>query len=112
MSREAGPEEFVAISAEDVARGELEPGEDSTSEERVPRSSLEPAAQSSPESSESDWETLDPSVLEDDSPNGSRQMGSLVTAQPQSTSTDSPDLESGLQEDQFGQPLAIFTKVP
>ncbi|XP_023671996.2 late secretory pathway protein AVL9 homolog [Paramormyrops kingsleyae] len=102
VSREAGPEEFVAISAEDVASGEPEPGEDSTSEERVPRSS--------PESSESDWETLDPSVLEDDSPNGSRQTGSLVTAQPQSASSDSPDLDSGLQEDQFGQPLAIFTK--
>ncbi|XP_029416717.1 late secretory pathway protein AVL9 homolog isoform X3 [Nannospalax galili] len=84
----------------------------------------------SPESSESDWETLDPSVLED--PNlkergqvESDQTNSFpkdsllsdsppITVQPQANTGQVvliPGLISGLEEDQYGMPLAIFTKV-
>ncbi|XP_029416716.1 late secretory pathway protein AVL9 homolog isoform X2 [Nannospalax galili] len=83
----------------------------------------------SPESSESDWETLDPSVLED--PNlkergqvESDQTNSFpkdsllsdsppITVQPQANTGQVvliPGLISGLEEDQYGMPLAIFTK--
>ncbi|XP_021079425.1 late secretory pathway protein AVL9 homolog isoform X2 [Mesocricetus auratus] len=84
----------------------------------------------SPESSESDWETLDPSVLEDSSLKEREQMGSdqtnifqkdsvpsdspPITVQPQANTRQVvliPGLISGLEEDQYGMPLAIFTKV-
>ncbi|XP_035304329.1 late secretory pathway protein AVL9 homolog isoform X3 [Cricetulus griseus] len=83
----------------------------------------------SPESSESDWETLDPSVLEDSSLKEREQMESdqtnifqkdsvpsdspPITVQPQANTRQVvliPGLISGLEEDQYGMPLAIFTK--
>lgn len=90
---------------------------------------LELPPRPSPESSESDWETLDPSVLEDASLKEREQMGSdqthlfqkdslpsdspPITVQPQANNRQVvliPGLISGLEEDQYGMPLAIFTK--
>ncbi|XP_059501753.1 late secretory pathway protein AVL9 homolog isoform X2 [Stegostoma tigrinum] len=81
-------------------------------------------------SSESDWETLDPSILDAD--NGVKEevlnekdhsdkreafmsdSSSLpITVQPQANTGRTvivPGLISGLEEDQYGMPLAIFTK--
>ncbi|KAL0619166.1 Late secretory pathway protein AVL9-like protein [Plecturocebus cupreus] len=90
---------------------------------------LKPPSRPSPESSESDWETLDPSVLEDPNLKEREQLGldqtnlftkdsvpseSLpITVQPQANTGQvvlTPGLISGLEEDQYGMPLAIFTK--
>lgn len=91
---------------------------------------LRPPSRPSPESSESDWETLDPSVLEDPAlrerePVGPEQTNSFpkeaapsdsppITVQPQANTGQAvlvPGLISGLEEDQYGMPLAVFTKV-
>lgn len=91
---------------------------------------LKPPSHPSPESSESDWETLDPSILEDSALKerdqaGSEQPNSFpreaapsdsapITVQPQANTGQAvllPGLVSGLEEDQYGMPLAIFTKV-
>ncbi|XP_004677200.1 PREDICTED: late secretory pathway protein AVL9 homolog [Condylura cristata] len=83
----------------------------------------------SPESSESDWETLDPSILEDHTLKErelveSEQTNAFskdslpsdsppITVQPQANTGQVvliPGLISGLEEDQYGMPLAIFTK--
>nr|XP_010339593.1 late secretory pathway protein AVL9 homolog isoform X3 [Saimiri boliviensis boliviensis] len=91
---------------------------------------LKPPSRPSPESSESDWETLDPSVLEDPNLKEREQLGSdqtnlfpkdsvpseslPITVQPQANTGQvvlTPGLISGLEEDQYGMPLAIFTKV-
>lgn len=90
---------------------------------------LKPPSRPSPESSESDWETLDPSVLEDPNLKEREQMGPdqtdllpknsvpsdspPITVQPQANTGQvvlTPGLISGLEEDQYGMPLAIFTK--
>uniref|UniRef100_A0A8C7FKB2 AVL9 cell migration associated n=1 Tax=Oncorhynchus kisutch TaxID=8019 RepID=A0A8C7FKB2_ONCKI len=93
---------------------------------------LKPPSRTSPDSSESDWETLDPSVLEDipkDSETGGLGLGVEhpetfdpepgvpITVQPQGQSAGqggqvavTQGLVSGLEEDQYGLPLAIFTK--
>ncbi|KAM5273290.1 late secretory pathway protein AVL9 homolog isoform 1-T1 [Ctenodactylus gundi] len=90
---------------------------------------LKPPTRPSPESSESDWETLDPSVLEDPVLKEREQVGSEqtnlfpkdsvpsdsapITVQPQANTGQlvlMPGLISGLEEDQYGMPLAIFTK--
>ncbi|XP_036982384.2 late secretory pathway protein AVL9 homolog isoform X1 [Artibeus jamaicensis] len=90
---------------------------------------LRPPSRPSPESSESDWETLDPSVLEDPALKEREQVGSEqtnsfpkeavpsdsppITVQPQANMGQAvlvPGLISGLEEDQYGMPLAIFTK--
>ncbi|XP_012890607.1 PREDICTED: late secretory pathway protein AVL9 homolog isoform X1 [Dipodomys ordii] len=88
---------------------------------------LKPPSRLSPESSESDWETLDPSVLEDLKERGPVEpdlTDSLpkdlvpsdsppITVQPQAHTGQvvlMPGLISGLEEDQYGMPLAIFTK--
>ncbi|XP_061569529.1 late secretory pathway protein AVL9 homolog [Cololabis saira] len=134
-----GAEEFVSVSVTDIAIASaglelegLEPdrpaAEGQTSEDEH---LLKPPACASPESSESDWETLDPSVLED---GAAREPGQEaqeqpgqpelpdaflsqpdvpITVQPQSASGPggvSQGLVSGLEEDQYGLPLAIFTK--
>uniref|UniRef100_A0A663E1T9 AVL9 cell migration associated n=1 Tax=Aquila chrysaetos chrysaetos TaxID=223781 RepID=A0A663E1T9_AQUCH len=85
----------------------------------------------SPASSESDWETLDPSILEESNLRGehentaSEQAENLpskgmsseslpITVQPQANTGHTvlvPGLVSGLEEDQYGMPLAIFTKI-
>uniref|UniRef100_A0A8C8SKB6 AVL9 cell migration associated n=1 Tax=Pelusios castaneus TaxID=367368 RepID=A0A8C8SKB6_9SAUR len=103
----------------------------SQSEKNCNGQHLKPPSRTSPESSESDWETLDPSILED--PNSkegehenttSEQTEILskecttsetlpVTVQPQAKTGHVvliPGLISGLEEDQYGMPLAIFTK--
>ncbi|XP_023569223.1 late secretory pathway protein AVL9 homolog isoform X2 [Octodon degus] len=91
---------------------------------------LKPPSRPSPESSESDWETLDPSILEDPNSKEREQVGSdqtdlfskdsvpsdslPITVQPQANTGQVvliPGLISGLEEDQYGMPLAIFTKV-
>ncbi|XP_060103606.1 late secretory pathway protein AVL9 homolog isoform X2 [Heteronotia binoei] len=90
---------------------------------------LKPPSHTSPESSESDWETLDPNVLEDPNSKGgecepSGQPEILpkelvvsesipITVQPQPKAGHTvfvPGLISGLEEDQYGMPLAVFTK--
>ncbi|XP_036285804.1 late secretory pathway protein AVL9 homolog isoform X4 [Pipistrellus kuhlii] len=85
---------------------------------------LKPPSRPSPESSESDWETLDPSILEERDQVGSEQTNSFpresvpsdsapITVQPQANMGQVvllPGLISGLEEDQYGMPLAIFTK--
>uniref|UniRef100_UPI00398EEA68 late secretory pathway protein AVL9 homolog isoform X2 n=1 Tax=Pristiophorus japonicus TaxID=55135 RepID=UPI00398EEA68 len=94
---------------------------------------LRPPQHASPNSSESDWETLDASILDAD--NGIKEdllsekdnsdqkevftSDSLVsqslpiTVQPQANTGQTvivPGLISGLEEDQYGMPLAVFTK--
>uniref|UniRef100_A0A8D0EI24 AVL9 cell migration associated n=1 Tax=Strix occidentalis caurina TaxID=311401 RepID=A0A8D0EI24_STROC len=92
---------------------------------------LKVPSRASPASSESDWETLDPSILEDsnlkegerenmaseqaeDLPSKGVSSESLpITVQPQANTGHTvfvPGLISGLEEDQYGMPLAIFTK--
>ncbi|XP_072820808.1 late secretory pathway protein AVL9 homolog [Vicugna pacos] len=106
--------------------------EDDSSEGQEPNDTnqyLKPPSRPSPESSESDWETLDPSVLEDSSLKEREQVESEqtnsfpkeslpsdsppITVQPQANMGQVvliPGLISGLEEDQYGMPLAIFTK--
>ncbi|XP_066898468.1 late secretory pathway protein AVL9 homolog isoform X2 [Kogia breviceps] len=106
--------------------------DDDSTEGQEPNNSnqyLKPPSRPSPESSESDWETLDPSVLEDSSLKEREQVGSEqrnsfpkdslpsdsppITVQPQANTGQVvliPGLISGLEEDQYGMPLAIFTK--
>lgn len=93
---------------------------------------LKVPSHTSPVSSESDWETLDPSILEESNlregehentaseqaenlPSKGMSSESLpITVQPQANTGHTvlvPGLVSGLEEDQYGMPLAIFTKV-
>uniref|UniRef100_A0A3P8UI17 AVL9 homolog (S. cerevisiase) n=1 Tax=Cynoglossus semilaevis TaxID=244447 RepID=A0A3P8UI17_CYNSE len=125
-----GAEEFVSVSVTDFdtpvpegeglfeapPTGEAPPSENS--------SLLKPPSRTSPESSESDWETLDPSSLEEAAPKEAElheQSDSAfiptpstpITVQPQALSGQGnvvPGLVSGLEEDQYGLPLAVFTK--
>ncbi|XP_036428003.1 late secretory pathway protein AVL9 homolog [Colossoma macropomum] len=78
-----------------------------------------PPSHTSPDSSESDWETLDPSVLEaGEGSEGSvkhleTESGEPITVQPKSVAGQGQliqGLVSGLEEDQYGLPLAVFTK--
>ncbi|NXO73908.1 AVL9 protein, partial [Phainopepla nitens] len=92
---------------------------------------LKVPSRASPASSESDWETLDPSILEEsnvkqgehESPaseqaenlrsKGVSSEGLPITVQPQANTGHTvlvQGLVSGLEEDQYGMPLAIFTK--
>uniref|UniRef100_A0A3P8ZPE6 UDENN domain-containing protein n=1 Tax=Esox lucius TaxID=8010 RepID=A0A3P8ZPE6_ESOLU len=144
-------EEFVSVSVTDITNASMEllAEEDQTPSQRttsLPETStpagenhhLKPPSRTSPDSSESDWETLDPSVLEEipkDSETGGSGSGSCgvetpetfepapgipITVQPQGLSSAgsggqgviSQGLVSGLEEDLYGLPLAIFTKVP
>uniref|UniRef100_A0A7N8XE74 AVL9 homolog (S. cerevisiase) n=1 Tax=Mastacembelus armatus TaxID=205130 RepID=A0A7N8XE74_9TELE len=135
----AGAEEFVSVSVTDITNttSELQ-GEDMIQPALESLSSgnnaeedshfLKPPTCTSPESSESDWETLDPSVLEESSSKElaeGKQMGpelpdpfdskpgTPITVQPQAASGQggvTQGLVSGLEEDQYGLPLAIFTK--
>ncbi|XP_055974238.1 late secretory pathway protein AVL9 homolog [Sorex fumeus] len=106
--------------------------ENNNNKEQEPRDTnqyLKPPLRPSPESSESDWETLDPNVLEDHTlkekeQEESEQTNSFpkdsvpadtppITVQPQANTGQVvliPGLISGLEEDQYGMPLAIFTK--
>ncbi|NWI27538.1 AVL9 protein, partial [Sula dactylatra] len=91
---------------------------------------LKVPSRASPASSESDWETLDPSILEESNLKGERENTAAeqaenlssegmsseslpITVQPQANTGQTvlvPGLISGLEEDQYGMPLAIFTK--
>uniref|UniRef100_A0A673XWQ5 AVL9 homolog (S. cerevisiase) n=1 Tax=Salmo trutta TaxID=8032 RepID=A0A673XWQ5_SALTR len=120
----SGAEEFVSVSVTDITNATLELvgeegfGEDQTTttsteasqrtasppDTSTPagaRTNLKPPSRTSPDSSESDWETLDPSVLEDPQGQSAGQGGQVAVTQ---------GLVSGLEEDQYGLPLAIFTK--
>ncbi|KAM7121652.1 late secretory pathway protein AVL9 homolog isoform 1-T1 [Molossus nigricans] len=109
----------------------LFPAEDSSKRQELGDTNtyLKPPSRPSPESSESDWETLDPGVLEDSTSKEREQVGSEqtnsfpkesvpsdsppITVQPQANVGQVvliPGLISGLEEDQYGMPLAIFTK--
>uniref|UniRef100_A0A3B5MA87 UDENN domain-containing protein n=1 Tax=Xiphophorus couchianus TaxID=32473 RepID=A0A3B5MA87_9TELE len=127
-----GAEEFVSVSVTDIAHANMEAtqpaAESLSSGNRAEGESnhLKPPSRTSPESSESDWETLDPSVLgEPKEPaagsSGSDMLdafdskpGTPITVQPLGVSGQGgviQGLVSGLEEDQYGLPLPIFTKV-
>jgi len=69
------------------------------------------------DSSECEWETLEPHVMDEMEENVEifdTDSGLPITVQPQSATgqgTLTSGIVSGLQEDQYGLPLAIFTKV-
>uniref|UniRef100_A0A4W6G3X0 AVL9 homolog (S. cerevisiase) n=1 Tax=Lates calcarifer TaxID=8187 RepID=A0A4W6G3X0_LATCA len=107
----SGAEEFQSLSSGDSGEGD--------------NHLLKPPSRTSPESSESDWETLDPSVLEEGGAKEATETGTElldafdskpgtpITVQPQAVSGQggvTQGLVSGLEEDHYGLPLAIFTK--
>nr|XP_015210341.1 PREDICTED: late secretory pathway protein AVL9 homolog isoform X2 [Lepisosteus oculatus] len=151
----AGSEEYVSVSVSDAfgsagaeSRGERretaeerpreagrtgQPAPQPRGQEETPQPPdgdnhrLKPPSRTSPESSESDWETLDTSVLEEGAAKEEEDRetaelletfdpelpGLPITVQPQSNTGQTvliPGLISGLEEDQYGLPLAIFTK--
>ncbi|KAM9331816.1 late secretory pathway protein AVL9 homolog [Pholidichthys leucotaenia] len=128
----SGAEEFISVSVTDIANATGEPEEApptaNSSETGSEEDShlLKPPLRASPESSESDWETLDPSVLEEggtkEAPSETlpelqdafdSKPGTPITVQPQAAGGQggvTHGLLSGLEEDQHGLPLAIFTK--
>ncbi|XP_019110057.2 late secretory pathway protein AVL9 homolog [Larimichthys crocea] len=136
----SGAEEFVSVSVTDIANTTLELDRVDTAQPAAEPPSpgnssaagdnhlLKPPSRPSPDSSESDWETLDPSVLEEsprkEGAEGSETQpelldtfdskpGTPITVQPQSASSQGgvvQGLVSGLEEDQYGLPLPIFTK--
>uniref|UniRef100_A0A1A8GBH6 AVL9 homolog (S. cerevisiase) n=2 Tax=Nothobranchius korthausae TaxID=1143690 RepID=A0A1A8GBH6_9TELE len=132
----SGAEEFITVSITDIATSNLElEGVESTQPAVESLSSgtstegdnhyLKPPSRTSPGSSESDWETLDPSVLEEGVPKEVADVAAElpdtfepnpetpITVQPQAASGQggvTQGLVSGLEEDQYGLPLAIFTK--
>lgn len=131
-------EEFVSVSVTDISNTNsgLE-GEDNAQPTASSSGNgteedghlLKPPSRASPESSESDWETLDPSLLEEGASKERTEgketrsefpdtfdskPGTPITVQPQAASSQGgvvQGLVSGLEEDQYGLPLAIFTKV-
>ncbi|KAG2458138.1 late secretory pathway protein AVL9 homolog [Polypterus senegalus] len=148
-------EDYVSVNVSDISNSSQESGEDtsqanvfSTNEifhvdhissqqqkETFPLVSednhyLKPPSRTSPDSSESEWETLDPTALDEGVSTEGLQKDSVehpdtflteqtasttlpITVQPQPNTGQSivyPGLVSGLDEDQFGLPLAVFTK--
>lgn len=126
MDSVSGAEEFVSVSVTDLAGASLEPEgaeptQPVTAETGGDNNHLKPPSRTSPDSSESDWETLDPSVLEEGPKEAAVELppdafdckpGTPITVQPQAAGeqTVTQGLVSGLEEDQHGLPLAIFTK--
>ncbi|XP_040921602.1 late secretory pathway protein AVL9 homolog [Toxotes jaculatrix] len=135
----SGAEEFVSVSVTDIGDTNLElEGEETARPAAESLTSgnsaegdnhlLKPPSRTSPESSESDWETLDPSVLDEGGlkeasegkETGSElpdafdsKPGTPITVQPQAVGSQGgvvQGLVSGLEEDQYGLPLPIFTK--
>lgn len=124
-----GCEEFVSVTASDIADATAAAAHQPPSTSEGDEHLLKPPSRTSPESSESDWETLDPSVLDDGTSSGKDaevkeagsgvtepldpQAGTPITVQPQAASEGAlvQGLVSGLEEDQYGLPLPIFTKV-
>lgn len=125
----SGADEFVSVSVTDLAAASAEAEQEAPPTGGGGDSShlLKPPSRPSPDSSESDWETLDPSVLEEAGPKEAEareagpelqdafdsQPGTPITVQPQAAGGQgvSQGLVSGLEEDQYGLPLPIFTKV-
>uniref|UniRef100_A0A8C7I0R7 AVL9 cell migration associated n=1 Tax=Oncorhynchus kisutch TaxID=8019 RepID=A0A8C7I0R7_ONCKI len=121
----SGAEDLVSVSVTDITNATVElMGEEARENTQLKENTqLMPPSRTSPDSSESDWETLDPSVLEEgtrDSETGGSgglETGIPITVQPRGLSAGpggqgdvSQGLVSGLEEDQYGLPLAIFTK--
>lgn len=124
----SGADEFVSVSVTDLTeqegqttnRTQLSQNTESHGDSNGDNNHLKPPSRVSPDSSESDWETLDPSVLEEtgakdqtEEPQDAfeSQPGTPITSQPLGGHGGiSQGLVSGLEEDQYGQPLAIFTK--
>lgn len=117
-------EEFVSVSVSDLDNPPLQP-EGSESGSQGDARLLKPPPRTSPESGDSDWETLDPSVLDE---GGAKEAAeeeradavfqpnpeTPITVQPQAVGGQGgvvQGLVSGLEEDQHGLPLPIFTKV-
>lgn len=131
----SGAEEFVSVSVTDIDSSALDLGvetaqpatESSGNSSEGDNHHLKPPSRISPESSESEWETLDPSVLDEGGPQEApsetepelpetfdSKPGTPITVQPQAVTGQggvTQGLVSGLEEDQYGLPLAIFTKV-
>lgn len=128
----SGAEEFVSVSVTDLDNAALQgsgrPAAENWSSGNGAEGDnhlLKPPARTSPESGDSDWETLDPSVLEEGGTKeaaGDDQRDAAfdpnpetpITVQPQAVSGQGglvQGLVSGLEEDQYGLPLPIFTKV-
>lgn len=130
----SGVEEFVSVSVTDLDNAPLQvegsgrpatenqpPGHGTEGDKRL----LKPPSGASPESGDSDWETLDPSVLEEGGTKEAAEEAHTdaafdsnpetpITVQPQAVSGQGPlvqGLVSGLEEDPYGLPLPIFTKV-
>lgn len=134
-----GAEEFVSVSVTDInntalqLEGSSQPAAESLSSGNSMEGDnhlLKPPSRTSPDSSESDWETLDPSVLEEGSAEEAAEAkqteleytdatfdskpGTPITVQPQAAGCQGGGIQglvSGLEEDQYGLPLPIFTKV-
>lgn len=130
----SGAEEFVSVSVTDIDGSALDFGvetaqpatESSGNSSEDGNHHLKPPSRISPESSESEWETLDPSVLDEGGPQEApsetepelpetfdSKPGTPITVQPQAVTGQggvTQGLVSGLEEDQYGLPLAIFTK--
>uniref|UniRef100_A0A669D392 AVL9 homolog (S. cerevisiase) n=1 Tax=Oreochromis niloticus TaxID=8128 RepID=A0A669D392_ORENI len=130
----SGAEEFVSVSVTDIDSTALDLGvetaqpatESSGNSSEGDNHHLKPPSRISPESSESEWETLDPSVLDEGGPQEApseteselpetfdSKPGTPITVQPQAVTGQggvTQGLVSGLEEDQYGLPLAIFTK--
>ncbi|MGH0175413.1 UNVERIFIED_CONTAM: hypothetical protein FKN15_070084 [Acipenser sinensis] len=147
-----GSEDYVSVSVSDISNSNQESGGEAKEtsgvnqnethlaklkEEEMSQSltgdnhHLKPPSRTSPDSSESDWETLDPSALEEGAPKEETQEKDSfelpetfpselapsrtlpITVQPQPNTGQTvlvQGLVSGLEEDQFGLPLAVFTK--
>ncbi|RXM29732.1 Late secretory pathway protein AVL9-like [Acipenser ruthenus] len=147
-----GSEDYVSVSVSDISNSNQESGGEAKEtsgvnqnethqaklkEEEMSQSltrdnhHLKPPSRTSPDSSESDWETLDPSALEEGAPKEETQEKDSfelpetfpselapsrtlpITVQPQPNTGQAvlvQGLVSGLEEDQFGLPLAVFTK--
>lgn len=124
-----GCEEFVSVTANDIADAAAAAAHQPPPPSEGDVHLLKLPSRTSPESSESDWETLDPSVLEDGAGTGNDTevkeagsgvaealdplAGTPITVQPQAAGGGGvvQGLVSGLEEDQYGLPLPIFTKV-
>ncbi|XP_041045322.1 late secretory pathway protein AVL9 homolog [Carcharodon carcharias] len=125
-----GGDHQVKVMAKVVTFSDVQSSEQANSRLQQP---LQPPQCASPNSSESDWETLDPSILDADNgikedtlnekdnsdqkevftPDSLISQSLPITVQPQANTGQTvivPGLISGLEEDQYGMPLAIFTK--
>ncbi|RXM96147.1 Late secretory pathway protein AVL9-like [Acipenser ruthenus] len=142
-----GSEDYVSVSVSDISNSNQESGgeaketsgvyQNETHQEDMSQSltgdnhHLKPPSRT-PDSLESDWETLDPSALDEGAPKEENQEKDSfglpetfpsesapsrtlpITVQPQPNTGQAvlvQGLVSGLEEDQFGLPLAVFTKV-